>query len=220
MVTKAKNNIEKKNKTVEKKKVNIKAPAKKVVAKKSPLKTITTKKVVVEKLPLNNSKTVKEKNNQPVTNKKTKQDKNNDTINKKLTSDKINPKLTKEENNTNMINKVNAKTNNEKDLNKVEEIKEVVENNIDTSQMEEDRFDNTEVYDEGDIASALERGYINQALQKHKEKLAPETHPDFDGESCVSCGGEIPLLRLNMGKVRCVHCQEKLEKTKKMYAQK
>lgn len=88
----------------------------------------------------------------------------------------------------------------------------------DSIQPDEDVYDNTEVYDEGDIASAYERDFILKALQRHKEKLAPETHPDFDGESCITCSNEIPVLRLQMGKIRCVECQEKLEKRKKLYA--
>ncbi len=77
-------------------------------------------------------------------------------------------------------------------------------------------FDN-EVYDEVDIASALEMGFIAKALEAHKSKVAPETHPDFDGESCIDCGDEIPQLRLNMGKIRCVYCQEALEKKNKLH---
>jgi RNA polymerase-binding transcription factor DksA len=72
-----------------------------------------------------------------------------------------------------------------------------------------------EVYDEADIASALEAGFIAQALQRHKEKVAPEKHPDFDGEHCLDCDVEIPLVRLEMGKIRCVDCQSELEKSKK-----
>jgi RNA polymerase-binding transcription factor DksA len=74
----------------------------------------------------------------------------------------------------------------------------------------------TEVYDEGDIASALELGFIAHALEMHKAKVAPETHPNFDGETCVDCGDDIPEVRLTMGKVRCVHCQELLEKKNKL----
>lgn len=74
----------------------------------------------------------------------------------------------------------------------------------------------TEVYDEGDIASALELGFIAHALEMHKAKVAPETHPNFDGESCVDCGDDIPQIRLDMGRIRCVHCQETLEKKNKM----
>lgn len=74
----------------------------------------------------------------------------------------------------------------------------------------------TEVYDEGDIASALELGFIAHALEMHKAKVAPETHPDFDGESCLDCGDDIPQARLVMGRIRCVHCQEILEKKNKL----
>ncbi len=74
-----------------------------------------------------------------------------------------------------------------------------------------------EVYDEADIASALEMGFIAQALEAHKAKVAKETHPDFDGESCLDCGEEIPQLRLDMGRIRCVHCQEALERKNKMH---
>lgn len=77
-------------------------------------------------------------------------------------------------------------------------------------------FDN-EVYDEGDIASALELGFIAQALEAHKAKVAPESHPDFDGESCLDCGDTIPEVRLKMGKIRCVYCQEALEKKNKLH---
>lgn len=74
-----------------------------------------------------------------------------------------------------------------------------------------------EVYDEADIASALEMGFIAHALEAHKSKVAKETHPDFDGESCIDCGDEIPQLRLNMGRIRCVHCQEALERKNKLH---
>ncbi len=74
----------------------------------------------------------------------------------------------------------------------------------------------TEVYDEAEIASALEIGFIAHALEMHKAKVAPEKHPDFDGEHCVDCEDEIPEVRLTMGKVRCVHCQEFLEKKGKL----
>lgn len=83
---------------------------------------------------------------------------------------------------------------------------------------EEEKLDNTEVYDEGDLASAYERNFILGALKKHQEKLAPEKHPDFDGETCIDCGLDIPELRLQMGKIRCVICQDKLERRRKQYA--
>jgi RNA polymerase-binding transcription factor DksA len=84
----------------------------------------------------------------------------------------------------------------------------------------DDNINSTEVYDEGDIASALELGFIAQALKKHKEKVAPEKHPDFDGIHCVKCWEDIPQVRLDMGKVRCVHCQAELERTNKLYGRR
>lgn len=82
---------------------------------------------------------------------------------------------------------------------------------------EPEEIDSHDVYDEGDIASALERGFITQALNRHKLKVAAETHPDFDGESCLDCGAAIPLLRLQMGRMRCVDCQAELERRNKMF---
>jgi RNA polymerase-binding transcription factor DksA len=81
----------------------------------------------------------------------------------------------------------------------------------------EGALDSTEVYDEAEIASALEAGFIAQALEHHRAKVAPEKHPDFDGSHCVDCDVEIPIERLNLGKVRCVDCQVALEKLNRTY---
>lgn len=63
-----------------------------------------------------------------------------------------------------------------------------------------------------DVASDVEQANRESALQAIRELAnAPEQHPDFDGENCVSCGDAIPPQRLNMGKVRCVYCQSRLE---------
>lgn len=43
-------------------------------------------------------------------------------------------------------------------------------------------------------------------------RVAPQSHPDFDGKSCIKCGCEIPTSRLSMGRIRCVNCQTILEK--------
>ena len=83
-----------------------------------------------------------------------------------------------------------------------------------------DEFSNNDVLDEGDMASAYQMRENALALAKAKAAMAPETHPDFDGESCVDCGDDIPQLRLSMGKVRCVHCQTALERKGKLYAAK
>ena len=64
------------------------------------------------------------------------------------------------------------------------------------------------VFDEADIASAVEMAFLDSALENHKEKVKPETHPDFDGKHCVDCDGDIPKARLQMFRVRCVTFQE------------
>ena len=83
-----------------------------------------------------------------------------------------------------------------------------------------EEIDYDDVYDEADIASALEMGFIAKALADHKTKVAPESHPDFDGEHCIDCDAEIPEVRLNMGKIRCVDCQSELELRNKLKGRK
>ena len=78
--------------------------------------------------------------------------------------------------------------------------------------------DRTDVYDEADHAAMIQINEAAYALEAIRAKNAPETHPDFDGESCLDCGGDIPKLRLEMGKIRCVHCQHALEVKSKLYA--
>lgn len=81
-----------------------------------------------------------------------------------------------------------------------------------------DNETNNDVFDEGDLASAYQMRENAIALQKAMAANAPETHPDFDGSSCVSCGDDIPAARLTLGKVRCVVCQNKIERKGKLYA--
>lgn len=84
--------------------------------------------------------------------------------------------------------------------------------------MEEDRYGNTEGGDEVDQAGRVERNFIAASLKAQQEAMKPETHPDFDGVNCVEadCGEPLPELRLKMGRIRCVPCQEKLEKLRKI----
>jgi len=42
--------------------------------------------------------------------------------------------------------------------------------------------------------------------------LAPQFHPNFDGEHCVGCGEPLPSVRLAMGRVRCTECQGREER--------
>lgn len=67
-----------------------------------------------------------------------------------------------------------------------------------------------------DQASAQEEAFRDAALRAASQSVRRETHPDFDGESCMDCGGTIPEARLALGKIRCVHCQHAIEVFKKM----
>lgn len=75
----------------------------------------------------------------------------------------------------------------------------------------------TEVLDECEQADAYTANFIAASLRAQAEKMKPETHPDFDGETCVACGDDIPLERLKMFRVYCVDCQSKKEKRQKMF---
>lgn len=79
-------------------------------------------------------------------------------------------------------------------------------------------FISNDVLDEGDQASAFQMRENDMARARAAAAMAPETHPDFDGECCVDCGDDIPAERLAMHKVRCVICQGNLERKGKLYA--
>lgn len=80
----------------------------------------------------------------------------------------------------------------------------------------EGMLESGEVYDEAELATAYEAGFLAEALKRHQEKMAPQKHPDFDGVHCLDCETEIHAKRLEMGKIRCTDCQEELEKRDKM----
>lgn len=69
-----------------------------------------------------------------------------------------------------------------------------------------------------DEAAALSASMTDAAIAQARRANEPESHPDFDGESCVDCGDTIPDGRLALGKVRCVNCQSKLELRRKQHA--
>ena len=49
-----------------------------------------------------------------------------------------------------------------------------------------------------------------------RQKLKPEQVQNDDGtwphEFCVECGDDLPLGRIELGRIRCVVCQEKIER--------
>jgi RNA polymerase-binding transcription factor DksA len=86
-----------------------------------------------------------------------------------------------------------------------------------TPNIEEDVDLNSDVFDEGDIASVIEMGFISNAIKNHQNKLKAEMNPDFDGIHCIDCDEEIPPKRLEIvGVQRCIECQTIYEKKKKM----
>ncbi len=100
------------------------------------------------------------------------------------------------------------------------EVKELIKPDYTEPSYGSEEIDYDDVYDEADIASALEMGFIAKALADHKNKVAPEQHPDFDGEHCIDCDTDIPEVRLKMGKIRCVDCQAELELRNKLNGRK
>lgn len=69
--------------------------------------------------------------------------------------------------------------------------------------------------DKFDRASDLEAQLRDDAIKAVQRNLK-ESHPDFDGESCVDCAEAMPPLRLAMCRVRCVACQTTLEHQNKL----
>lgn len=63
-----------------------------------------------------------------------------------------------------------------------------------------------------EYASEYSNNMVSAALKVAQEANKAETHPDFDGSSCIECGDEIPEGRLALGKIRCVICQSAREK--------
>lgn len=68
--------------------------------------------------------------------------------------------------------------------------------------------------DLADIAGERIEQHQADSERQARGKSDPEFHPDFDGEHCVGCEDVIPKIRLILGRVRCVPCQEILESKK------
>ena len=68
-----------------------------------------------------------------------------------------------------------------------------------------------------DTANAFAARLNDDALDRARGKSAPETHPDWNGLNCVDCGDEVHRVRLALGKVRCMSCQDVLEKQAKRF---
>lgn len=76
-----------------------------------------------------------------------------------------------------------------------------------------------EVGDEVDQANELAEMETANHLYLARKKAEPEQLPRADGTyailACVDCGEDIEPGRVQLGKVRCFHCQSDLEKRAK-----
>ncbi len=65
-----------------------------------------------------------------------------------------------------------------------------------------------DMIDDAQDKELMERESSLAAALQH---IKPQTHPDFDGVNCLDCSDPLPDIRLRMGRIRCVYCQELLE---------
>lgn len=68
--------------------------------------------------------------------------------------------------------------------------------------------------DDIDRATEIAQKATDAALEDVRRKAAPEqvrVNGEWPKRECEDCGGEIPVKRLDLGKIRCVHCQHALE---------
>ncbi len=52
----------------------------------------------------------------------------------------------------------------------------------------------------------------NQVAKARTRQCDLGKFASWDGETCFDCGGDIPEERIEMGRVRCVHCQSVAER--------
>lgn len=68
-----------------------------------------------------------------------------------------------------------------------------------------------------ELADEIAEKQRSTGIDMIRQRLAEQTHPDFDGENCVECGDTMPALRLQLKRIRCTGCETALEKRKKMF---
>ena len=74
--------------------------------------------------------------------------------------------------------------------------------------------------DPSDTASDIEQIEINLAIQAVRHITYEEPEYNSNGlRICIECEVLIPIARIraNENAVRCIHCQEKIEKENKLY---
>jgi len=73
----------------------------------------------------------------------------------------------------------------------------------------------TELIDAAQVQQDKTNKAAVEAVQQQEQ--VDNTDPDFDGKHCVDGGEVIPKGRLALGKIRCVYCQELLERNRSTY---
>lgn len=78
-----------------------------------------------------------------------------------------------------------------------------------------------EVRDEVDQANELAQMETDNHLYLARKRAKPEQEQRPDGSwphpECVDCEGPIGEARLDMGRIRCIHCQTDLEALRKFW---
>lgn len=69
-----------------------------------------------------------------------------------------------------------------------------------------------------DQAAAVSELLLEAALARQADKMAPQTHPDFDGAHCLDCGVPMPATRLIASRIRCTECETIKEQKDRQFA--
>ena len=62
-----------------------------------------------------------------------------------------------------------------------------------------------------DLTLAMTESYIKDAALRAKPEQV-KVDGQWPQKECDDCGENIPVKRLNLGKIRCIFCQEALER--------
>lgn len=64
-----------------------------------------------------------------------------------------------------------------------------------------------------EFAERLQAAHVEEKIQEARVKQCDlPKFANWDGETCYDCGEDLPFKRIEMGRVRCVHCQTVAER--------
>lgn len=66
-----------------------------------------------------------------------------------------------------------------------------------------------------DLAARYTETYIDEVRRRNKPEQVQRADGSWPEPDCVECGDAIPTARLSLGKIRCIFCQEALERSAK-----